>query len=629
MTRLAHLAGRGPGFDVELAYDDLQRQTLVLGKSNAGKTNFAKGVVLSLQRADCSLTVNDAGGTLFSDVAATNAAYLYRLERKAEGGDPTAAERLEHERARTKYLYIQPSNPTGIAFDLLKLRTTIDPVTGVARPETVAERVSDVMGVLSHQRGKEAEIYNIISRTGPSAFAALIAAGGYSVRDLFRLLDPLNVSFRAEVAQKINRSPYLNEQIVRDAYDFFRDIARSPHRWDENVDSTVRMFGFLKSSAAFFDRDSFDYQSFHDAGGRLFVNFAHADARDEALMRRLLLALWFSATAARTAGDDTPASFCFLDEVKGIEPETLVAHMLRSRNKRAYMWIAAQSAAQFGDHFPTLLGAAERLVLFTPSSEDDAKRFVAGLSCASVDGLRVKTLSATTGHTETAGRSSTWQQASSEQETDGWHDRAPERTGDSYKALLTTATDELGHEVKEEKQVRTWDLAPSLAPAGEMLASGSRGSSRTSGIGGASQWSRASTRTTTTGSERVGVAEQMQLEVLAFAQLPPHFAYFLSPGRRPTLVHVFEHRGDWKDKNRRMLARREFQRQRALHYRAPLVEAYTFAFPVIGGKEKGAPSSPPPPRPTPPAPRGRPQGGGPPKDGPRPAWAPRGKGRAV
>jgi hypothetical protein len=616
-----HLVGRSAGLTISMPFPSLKRQTVVLGKANAGKTNLLKGVILALQRTDSPIVVLDAGQTLTADLAATHAAYLERLEDLADDGDTQAALRLERERARTKHLVISAVNTCGVSFNISTLRMIADPATGELRREYVAERVAQLMSPMSHLRGKEAEQFNTVARTARAAFAALVAADMNVVEHLMPFLDPRNRGLHEIVAARINRSEHLNEPIVREACAYFTFIGRNESIWNEHVASTPRVFGYLLDNGDYFDHDSFDFDAFLADGGRLYVTFKHDDPRQDALVRRFLTGLWFSATARRPISDLTLDAFLFNDETKGIDPETLLAHMARSRNYKAFSWLAMQSGAQFGEHWPTLLGIVEQVILFTPSSSADAEEFAPLMTQASIDGSYLPTESRTHPRSEQRGESTSRVVGISKQDSVSIGETDVPLPEDSLRLVATSWRDDDGKERHDEKLVRSADLGE--AP----LARTSTGQSASRGItksrGRTASLSRTKSESLTSSLERVGLSEQLKADFLRLMRCPPHHAWFLTPSAPPMRVHVFRHRSDGRDPRRAALARGEMLRQRR-HAAPRLRLAYTFTMPEIG-KKKGAEPAPPTPPPTQPPKKPRASK----RAATAPAWAPKGGGSAA
>jgi hypothetical protein len=504
---------------------ELLRNTAFEGAGNAGKTTAALDALEFLFRTEPTLPVLvlDGVGTLSQGLYQRLLARIAQID--ATGRDVTP------QRARLLFLRIQSENTSGVSFDLLKLRETVDDL-GRKRLETYKERVETIVSTLAHMTPGSDE-FKLVRLYAPAVLTALVA-GHRPVTEFPYLLRPGMQSYWMDLRERIDGfapidcargctdGSYLSNQLqtLEALY------AIPPREWERLVGSTVRHFQWLwQDFAAFFARDTLDYAAFHDAGGFLLVDSAHADPSAAAMVRRALYAVRYAHLVGRPPAASGPRfapSLVVIDEQQGMNADLYAAIVANARNRSDYHWFLYQNPEQLGErgeHYDAMLSVMQTRVYFRPGSPKAADTLAWMVSRMDPAALRLPTIAKQRGRSRDASEQAS--ESAAHVTTDTWSEDDDTARSHAY-----------AHEIRDGSLALVRHEARDTAPATR-----SGGSVSVSHVAGRSRGTRQGQQDGVTASlERVGIAEQLTMLARRLHNLPTRWAYYVDPPNPPVLV---------------------------------------------------------------------------------------------
>jgi len=520
---------------------DLLTNTLFEGAGNAGKTTAALQALEFLFRTEPRVPI------LILDGVGTLAQGLYRrlLARIAE--QEASGHNMQRTRARLLSVRVQSENSSGVSFDLLKLRETVDDL-GRRRLETYKERAETIVSTLAHMTPGSDE-FKLVRLYAPAVLSALIA-GHRPVTEFPYLLRPGYQAYWHDLRDAIDRfgpidcargcttRDYLQEQLST----LEAIYAIPPRDWERLVGSTLRHFQWLwQDFAAFFSHDAIDYGAFHDAGGVLLVDSAHADPSAAAMVRRAYYAIRYAHIVGRPVA--TP-SLVVIDEQQGMNADLYAAIVANARNRSDYHWFLYQSPKQLGEngeHYEEIVSVMQTRIYFRPGSQESAEALAWMVDPMNPDRLRLPTIS----------RQAARSHDTSEQHAEGSataHVSAYAIEDDAGLALTDVL--ERGDAGITMRRTETRQAVPvgrrtdSTSTQHSSTATNGRSTGRRHGV--------------TVSSDRVALHEQLAIRARRLHAMPRAWAYYVVPGRAPLLLRhtPFVPIGSAEDARRARIAQR-------------------------------------------------------------------------
>lgn len=560
---------------------DLLRNILLIAQSGWGKTTVMfRALCFLLFSTETPMVIFDGSGngTLSKNLLLWWHSVLDRAEQTLAAEGKALRADL---RSRLLYMKVEERNRCGVSFDLFHpsvVRTT----DGHDETMGVKEIVTALMGALAYME-EENEKFKLVRRYGEAGFAILLA-GGKKAKDLEQLYDIESAALRLELGAEIERrydldlsvkevddedslhpdwtTEYLEERdYIRKQWhvvnDLFRQVKNSAAQLEAHTGSTLRHFAWLTTTFKwFFNRPIVRLDRFFTRGGALLVHAASGDRDANANARA---AIYSACRTAMRSKDRTQPSLFVLDEQEGWRMGLMADDVAaNARNNAMYHWFSLHDPEQVGRSFKTIWNMCQRKIIGALADEDVSRFALLFTDLLRPDALRIESIS--TAETQSQDQRSALRTSNGSVESSGRISGTDRSTRESVvideggeeevfenRSFFTPAHDQWGaYDVPDERYGTIYrERAPSTRRSREAHVTKSTRDTCEESVTFAEVREKGSSRgsatTTTQGSDRVPIGEQIPFFTRGLVNPPIGRGLHIAMGEEATFVdHAIE-----------------------------------------------------------------------------------------